>query len=192
MHDTQDQIEHHQRGEVIFPRIGESGKCGCPEKVVSQKDFSVTFGSLDFDEVYFPMVSRNDDQAIFGLPPKGLKPGRARTWVNHVIKPMARPSPKETPIKASVVPKEDSIVPDLGDLYGFSDDDEIPVNTMPAYYPPPRSSIRNWSSGGGLSSRLSHRTVTPLANDPSFPVYRSSSNVAPEAEPLPVSITLQY
>lgn len=146
---------------------------------------------MDFDEVYFPMVSRNDAQAFFGLPPRGLKPERAPTRVNHVRNPNARPSPKETPITASVVPKEDSIVPDMGDLYGVSDDDEIPMSTMSAYSPPPRPSIRNWGSGGGLPSRLSHRTVTPLAIDPRFAVYRSSSNVASEAEPLAVSIALQ-
>jgi hypothetical protein len=49
-------------------------KCNCPEKIVSQKDFKALFKELDPQEEYFPMVSRTDANAFFGLPPKSVRP----------------------------------------------------------------------------------------------------------------------
>jgi hypothetical protein len=48
--------------------------CNCPEKIVSQKGFKAVFKGLDPQEEYFPMVSRTDAKAFFGLPPKSLRP----------------------------------------------------------------------------------------------------------------------
>ena len=49
-------------------------ECGCPRRIVSRKDSSVTFHHLDHKEEYFPMVARTDARAFFGLPPKALRP----------------------------------------------------------------------------------------------------------------------
>ena len=53
-----------------------TAECGCPEQLVSQKDSKTTFRSLDYDEEYFPMISRTHAQAFYGvrLSPKGIRP----------------------------------------------------------------------------------------------------------------------
>jgi hypothetical protein len=39
----------------------------------------VTFGSLDYEELYCPMIARMHSQAFFGLPPDWLQPQGPRT-----------------------------------------------------------------------------------------------------------------
>lgn len=46
--------------------------CGCPEKVVLQKDARTIFDSLENDD-YFPMIARTHSQAFYGLPPNVLR-----------------------------------------------------------------------------------------------------------------------
>ncbi len=49
-------------------------KCDCPEQVVSQKTFKATFTGLNHKEEYFPMISRSEPQAFFGLAPAAVRP----------------------------------------------------------------------------------------------------------------------
>jgi hypothetical protein len=49
-------------------------KCDCPEQVVSQKTFKATFTALNHKEEYFPMISRSEPQAFFGLAPAPVRP----------------------------------------------------------------------------------------------------------------------
>ena len=53
--------------------------CGCPEQIVSQKDFMVTFRELKLDEEYFPMIARTESRAFFGLPPNQIRPNARET-----------------------------------------------------------------------------------------------------------------
>ena len=46
--------------------------CRCPQKVVPQNQSRVSFVDLDSEEEYFPMVSRNEDCAFFGIRPKSI------------------------------------------------------------------------------------------------------------------------
>ncbi|PVH72999.1 hypothetical protein DL98DRAFT_576490 [Cadophora sp. DSE1049] len=179
-----DQVEHQLSGGSNTPDNDGYSICGCPEKVVSQKDFSVTFCGLNSHEAYFPMVSRDDVQAFFGLAPKSLKPERVQVPVNRLRTTINCATPKRTSARDSVVPKEDFTLSDMGDLYGVSDDDEPPMAAMLAYSPLPRPSNRNLGNEGGLSARLSHRAVTPLAPLMSSPRPRSASRAASETEQL--------
>jgi hypothetical protein len=47
--------------------------CGCPEKVVLQKNSRAIFHNLEHED-YFPMIARTHSQAFYGLPPKALQP----------------------------------------------------------------------------------------------------------------------
>jgi hypothetical protein len=49
-------------------------KCGCPKQFVSQKAFKATFTGLSHQEEYFPMISRNEPQAFFGLASALVRP----------------------------------------------------------------------------------------------------------------------
>jgi hypothetical protein len=49
-------------------------KCNCPVKFVSLKTFKATFIGLDHEEEYFPMISRCEPQAFFGLAPAPVRP----------------------------------------------------------------------------------------------------------------------
>jgi hypothetical protein len=62
-------------GEISLSGSGSdiNFDCGCPERVVLQKDSRVIFGNLE-DEDYFPMIARTYSQAFYGLPPKALRP----------------------------------------------------------------------------------------------------------------------
>ena len=57
-------------------------KCGCPFAVTSQRSGELIFEGLDCAEAYFPMISRNDDTAFFGAPPKSIQPASEAT-PNH-------------------------------------------------------------------------------------------------------------
>jgi hypothetical protein len=56
----------------VQPRLKTD--CGCPKKVVSLKDSSVTFHDLDHTQEYFPMVSRTVPQSFFASPPSAVLP----------------------------------------------------------------------------------------------------------------------
>jgi hypothetical protein len=62
-------------GEISLSESGSdvNSDCGCPEKVVLQKDSRAIFGNLE-NEDYFPMIARTSSQAFYGLPPKALRP----------------------------------------------------------------------------------------------------------------------
>ena len=62
-------------GEISLSGSGPNvnSDCGCPEKVVLQKDSRAIFDNLEHDD-YFPMIARTHSQAFFGLPPKALQP----------------------------------------------------------------------------------------------------------------------
>lgn len=49
-------------------------KCDCPEQVVPRKAFKATFTGLKHKEKYFPMISRSEPQAFFGLAPAAVRP----------------------------------------------------------------------------------------------------------------------
>jgi hypothetical protein len=70
------------------------GKCNCPEQVVSQRLFKATFKGLDCRKRYFPMVSRTDAQAFFGLPPKGVLPKGRDVMVAKKSAKLAHQSPQ--------------------------------------------------------------------------------------------------
>ncbi|KFX87760.1 hypothetical protein V490_08034 [Pseudogymnoascus sp. VKM F-3557] len=52
--------------------------CGCPEKVVLQKDSKVIFDNLKQEE-YFPMIARTHSRAFYGLPPIALRSTQLKT-----------------------------------------------------------------------------------------------------------------
>ncbi|KAI9773653.1 MAG: hypothetical protein M1840_006927 [Geoglossum simile] len=54
--------------------------CGCPEQVVSQMAWNATFTGLSHEEEYFPMISRNEPQAFFGMAPVAVRP----TGTTHI------------------------------------------------------------------------------------------------------------
>jgi hypothetical protein len=62
-------------GEISLSGSGPNvnSDCGCPEKVVLQKDSRAIFDNLEHDD-YFPMIARTQYQAFYGLPPKALQP----------------------------------------------------------------------------------------------------------------------
>lgn len=62
-------------GEISLSGSGPNvnSDCGCPEKVVLQKDSRAIFDNLEHDD-YFPMIARTHSQAFYGLPPKALQP----------------------------------------------------------------------------------------------------------------------
>ena len=70
-----DQSLTNDTGCRLSPKIAP---CGCPEQVVPQKDFRALFQELKLDEEYFPMVSRKESRAFFGLPPKQVRPNARR------------------------------------------------------------------------------------------------------------------
>ncbi|KAH7377556.1 hypothetical protein BKA64DRAFT_254172 [Cadophora sp. MPI-SDFR-AT-0126] len=178
-----EEVENEVGGRPNSPINDDYCICGCPTKVVSRKDSRVTFCGLNLDEAYFPMVSRNEFQAFFGLAPKSLKPERVQVAVGQPETMTSFATPQRTSARkrdTSVV-KDDWDISDMGDLYGVSDDDEPPAAKMPAYSPLPPSD-RNSGNEGRLSARLSRRPLTPLAPlfDSSRP--KSASYAAVETE----------
>jgi hypothetical protein len=69
----EDDTQVPQIDEQIQPRHSMA-ECGCPEQIISPKDSKTTVHNLDPLEEYFPMMSRINAQAFFGLPPTGLRP----------------------------------------------------------------------------------------------------------------------
>jgi hypothetical protein len=49
-------------------------ECGCPYQTLSEGDPGALFTGLNSEEAYFPMVSRDYNQAFFGVPPKAVRP----------------------------------------------------------------------------------------------------------------------
>ena len=86
---------------------GSTG-CNCPTRIVSQKEFKATFTRLNHEEDYFPMVSRTDPQAFYGLPPKGLRPK----------------APHVTPSSRSAIAHRPVFNTDSRKAKGISDDDD--------------------------------------------------------------------
>ncbi|KAK0130027.1 hypothetical protein ONS96_000565 [Cadophora gregata f. sp. sojae] len=162
--------------------------CGCPEKVVSQKDFGATFSRLNLDEAYFPMIARNDFQAFFGLPPRSLKPQTIQVPVNESRTRIVCAARRRTPTRASVDTKDDFTVSGMGDLYGVSDDDESSIDAMHCHSPSPRPSHRNLVNNSGLSPRPLHRSVTPVAPLTESPRARSLNRPNGEMEQLSAKI----
>jgi len=54
------------------PNLENEGvaECGCPYQTLSEGDPGAVFTGLNSEELYFPMVSRDYNQAFFGVPPK--------------------------------------------------------------------------------------------------------------------------
>jgi hypothetical protein len=105
--------------------------------VVPQKDWKFTFPGLDPQEEYFPMISREDPQAFFGLAPKSLRP-RA---------PLSIPLSIQTRVGQSVNSalrrnSPPNVKIDNGNLYDAdSSDGEIMQLDSPIPRPSSRSSV---------------------------------------------------
>ncbi|KAG4441520.1 hypothetical protein IFR05_002977 [Cadophora sp. M221] len=166
-------------------RNQDSSSCGCPERVVSQKNFSATFIELETEEEYFPMVSRDDSQAFFGLAPKGIKPKSALANKSGPCD-----TSKRTPARTSA-PKEDYSLFDSGDLYGVSSDDDEPLSDAVFNHPPlQQSSNRKVANRNIVSSRLSQHPNTPHFASP-VPGIASASSPAPGIENLHPNISIE-
>jgi hypothetical protein len=59
-------------------------ECGCPYQTLSEGDPGAVFTGLNSEEAYFPMVSRDYNQAFFGVPPKAVRPAAAKSAPNPV------------------------------------------------------------------------------------------------------------
>src|SRR4051812_4680283 len=75
-------------------------QCQCPSQVVSMKDSSVIFSGLNLAEgAKFPLVSRKDHQAFYGLPPVAITPKP-----QALKRPVQRPSTPTNSKKAYSLP----------------------------------------------------------------------------------------
>jgi hypothetical protein len=59
-------------------------ECGCPYQTLSEGDPGALFTGLNSEEAYFPMVSRDYNQAFFGVPPKAVRPAAPKSAPNTV------------------------------------------------------------------------------------------------------------
>ena len=59
-------------------------ECGCPYQALSEGDPGALFTGLNSEEAYFPMVSRDYNQAFFGVPPKAVRPAPPKSAPNPV------------------------------------------------------------------------------------------------------------
>lgn len=59
-------------------------ECGCPYQTLSEGDPGAVFTGLNSEEAYFPMVSRDYNQAFFGVPPKAVRPAAPKSAPNPV------------------------------------------------------------------------------------------------------------
>ena len=68
------------------PTIENEGvaECGCPYQTLSGGDPGAIFKGLNSEEAYFPMVSRDYNQAFFGVPPKAVRPAAPKSAPNPV------------------------------------------------------------------------------------------------------------
>ncbi|KAF2497545.1 hypothetical protein BU16DRAFT_606081 [Lophium mytilinum] len=60
----------HTRASLLF----KEDTCGCIKQARSLRDRSALFKDLDPTKAYFPMISRAESGAFYGLPPKGAWP----------------------------------------------------------------------------------------------------------------------
>jgi hypothetical protein len=61
-------------------------ECGCPYQTPSEGDPGAVFTGLNSEELYFPMVSRDYNQAFFGVPPKVVCPVAPKSAPNPVLR----------------------------------------------------------------------------------------------------------
>ena len=68
------------------PAIENEGvaECGCPYQTLSEGDPGAVFTGLNSEEAYFPMISRDYNQAFFGVPPKAVHPAAPKSAPNTV------------------------------------------------------------------------------------------------------------
>lgn len=116
----------------ISPHIEDT--CGCPLKIVSRRNFQALFQGLDDKETYFPMVSRAEHRAFFGLAPGSISPrsssnGHARPYWGDAT---ATRLPRSTSTQAENKDENAGLENDFGDLYGVSDSDEAIVVEVPS------------------------------------------------------------
>jgi hypothetical protein len=52
----------------------DRASCGCPQQFVNQKTKTAVFENLQCSKRYFPMISLNRPQAIYGFPPLSKYP----------------------------------------------------------------------------------------------------------------------
>jgi len=65
----------------------QNADCGCPEKLLKDKNTEANFRGLDCNESYFPMVSRADSYAFFGASLASVKPQQTGPWRRLVEAP---------------------------------------------------------------------------------------------------------
>jgi hypothetical protein len=161
-------------------------KCGCPEQVVPQKDSRAVFQNLSDTETYFPLVSRTDDQAFYGVPPCALRPKAPEAELlipSRAFAPTLRARP--APCEPSNT-KHDSHVPasfneDYGNIYDAESDDE---NVMD-----PDSSVEHQSSQSSVSDADSDtiRVDSRIGSEPKSSTAHTSAKKNQSASKRPVS-----
>ncbi|CZT07834.1 uncharacterized protein RCO7_10885 [Rhynchosporium graminicola] len=152
--------------------------CQCPQKIVSQKDFGANFDDLDHKQHYFPMVSRNDCNAFFGLAPESLSP----IAISIGIKPenSSPTTPRSRGVRSHERSSDGSDSSNLRNQYGdLGNENESPSNSIPN--PSASRSITQSYSNGLLSSGISRRYASPGNVSP---VSGSASRVGQDIEQL--------
>ncbi|PMD41316.1 hypothetical protein L207DRAFT_323111 [Hyaloscypha variabilis F] len=132
--------EHESPSVEVTPP--ESSAYGCPHMVVPQKDLKATFVGLDHQQEYFPMISREDPQAFFGLAPKSLQP-RAPPPPT----PLGRQTRVEQSVPHYIRRQSPKVEVDNGNLYDADSSDEENMPADSPMSPIPRPSSQSSLSG---------------------------------------------
>ncbi len=165
------------KGEDQFPEprlpIRHSqiiASCGCPEQIVSQKESRTVFRDLILEQEYFPMVSRKDAQAFFGLPPQRLRPKAPEREIAIATKISVFSSPgcPRTTFAAQGVNLNDGESGSYNNLYDQSSSDSDDMETEMPGQPP---SIRGSKSGSSHAKTAETRLNRP----------KTAANQAPKA-----------
>ncbi|CZR65094.1 uncharacterized protein PAC_14994 [Phialocephala subalpina] len=152
--------------------------CGCPVKIVSRKDFQAVFQTLDPKETYFPMVSRAEHRAFFGLPPASISPRSSKTR----SQPEPRRGVTATQLPCTIPTQMDHKVENgglennFGDLYGVSDSEDAIVVDVPSSK---RTTDSNSVNGQGSRPPASSNSVQrrPTVQGEPDPLSKANQNL---------------
>ena len=86
--------------------LSRQSDCSCPRKTASYNTKSIDFEDLSNDELYFPMVAMNENDAFLGIPPPAKHPSTGEYSTSLV----ASFSAHAEPLSSSGVGKSSHVV----------------------------------------------------------------------------------
>jgi hypothetical protein len=140
-------------------------RCDCPEQVVPRKTFKATFTRLDHNEKYFPMISRGEPQAFFGLAPAAVRPtALVRSPPASPIH-IRRSSPAKNALSTNQQHGRDTLNGGQEDLYDASSNDGREFMDIDTPHPSPSTHTlvtESESDPDGRGDNVQSRSASPV------------------------------